>query len=84
MDHAALDKLIERLMSPTSPFSFPSPKSSVCDIFFQQPNLPELEAPIKICGTLSSPRSSLFFWVFQMLSVFIFVVEIFIFVNGLV
>lgn len=61
MDPVALDKLIERLIEVrlTKPGKhvqlLESEIKQLCsvsrDIFFNQPNLLELQAPIKICGT---------------------------------
>ena len=62
MDGVAVDKLIERLIEvrsskPGKPVQLSESEiKQLCatarDIFFNQPNLLELEAPIKICGIL--------------------------------
>lgn len=65
MDGAAVDKLIERLIEvrsskPGKPVQLSESEiKQLCatarDIFFNQPNLLELEAPIKICGIYVNP-----------------------------
>ena len=62
MDHAVLDDIIRRLTEvrlarPGKQVQLSESEiKQLCvasrDIFIQQPNLLELEAPIKICGTL--------------------------------
>ncbi|KAK1364930.1 Serine/threonine-protein phosphatase [Heracleum sosnowskyi] len=69
MDIAAVDKLIERLIEvrsskPGKPVQLSESEiKQLCatarDIFFNQPNLLELEAPIKICGDIHGQYSDL-------------------------
>jgi serine/threonine-protein phosphatase PP1 catalytic subunit len=66
MDHAVLDDIIRRLTEVRSARPGKQVQLSeaeikqLCvasrDIFLKQPNLLELEAPIKICGTLNLPK----------------------------
>lgn len=66
IDHAVLDDIIRRLTEvrlarPGKQVQLSEAEiKQLCfasrDIFVQQPNLLELEAPIKICGTLHSIR----------------------------
>lgn len=65
MDEVAVDKLIERLIEvgsskPGKPVQLSESEiKQLCaaarDIFFNQSNLLELEAPIKICGIYKHP-----------------------------
>ena len=66
MDPAVLDDIIKRLTEVRSARPGKQVQLSeaeikqLCvasrDIFLKQPNLLELEAPIKICGTLNLPK----------------------------
>jgi serine/threonine-protein phosphatase PP1 catalytic subunit len=66
MDSAVLDDIIRRLTEVRSARPGKQVQLSeaeikqLCvasrDIFLKQPNLLELEAPIKICGTLNLPK----------------------------
>lgn len=74
MDHAVLDDIIRRLTEVRSARPGKQVQLSeaeikqLCvasrDIFLKQPNLLELEAPIKICGPLNYPKFSNFFLMF--------------------
>lgn len=69
-DGAEVDDMIERLLEgrhvrPGKPVQLTEPEiRQLCirarDIFLEQPNLLELDAPIKICGAASMAQLSLF------------------------